>query len=75
MNLLSNLPKECNINVVNLGLNQDFKIKIKESDKFYQFICNLLKEIELAYCLGPCLNPDQITKLECQFKQNVNLLK
>lgn len=75
MKLLSNLPEKYNINMVNNGLSKDFGSKPKELDKLYQLICNLLKEIELAYCLGPCLNLDQINKLECQFNQNVNLLK
>jgi|GEM_PF-4212383 len=75
MNLLSDLPKECNVNMVNSGVSEDFNLKQLREEKFYQFFCNLLKEIELAYCLGPCLNPDQITKLECKIKQNVNLLK
>ncbi len=75
MNLLSNLPERHNFDMVNKGLSKGFELQPLESDKFYQFICNLLKEVELAYCLGPCLSQDQINYLKRQFRQNVNTLK
>jgi hypothetical protein len=48
MNLLSDLPKESDVNMVNSGVSEDFNLKQLREEKFYQYFCNLLKEIELA---------------------------